>query len=100
MPLKTIKICPKCEKKTCDGSVWKAISCIPTIGPDAGKETIQDILKYPNSPLLSSCGLEAFGRGSAIKGMKIPQGPVGTKATRHYINWVHKDIVVYEKIED
>jgi hypothetical protein len=101
MPLKTIQICPKCEKKTCDGSLWRIVSIIPTIGKHAGKETIEEDIEITEGDISKPrCGLEAFGRGSAIKGMPIPKGTVGTRATRFYSNWMDKCNVVYEKIEE
>jgi len=91
MPLKTIKICPRCEKKTCDGSVWREISIVPTEGPNKGKEMLDNGNHI-------GCGLQSFMRGT-----KIPQGPVGTKAIKYYPKWLGKTLrpnVTYEKIEE
>lgn len=101
MPLKKVvqMLCPRCGKKTCDGSVWKVISVVPQVGRNAGKEEVNDL--PPHSHLRElQCAHQCFSGGSAIKKMPTPQGPVGTKATRHWDNWVDQAKVTYEKVEE
>lgn len=86
MPLITVKLCPRCEKKSCDGSLWKVVKAEPPIAGEWGTFPV--------------CGHQAFGGGRALRAMPIPDVPVGTQVKRNYHNWVIPTVVTYEKVED
>lgn len=99
MPKINVKLCPRCFKKICHGSIWKIVSIVPISGPNKGVEIIGE---YIDSDFIKpKCHLSCFGRRSTLKGMTIPKNyPIKTRVTRLYNNWNIPYNVTYEKVED
>jgi hypothetical protein len=89
MPTIIIEICRSCGKKTCDGGIWRMISCIRK------NNKIEDI-KSVHPDNLIGCTLNWSG----VKHRKNMTGKqVGDLYTRSYDNWVKPSIVTLEKVE-
>ncbi len=87
MPTKTITICTLCGRKTCDGGRWKMVSVMDL---KSNQETIKDV--YPGN--LENCTMSFFG-----KNREHNYKPLGSIATKVFMNWTEPSKVTFQKVE-
>lgn len=71
-----IPVCTRCDKKSCDGGIWRIIKVVRI---SDGKDTTADV--HPDN--LRNCTLRRFGTKKMYRHLAV-----GTVTTKRFLNWV------------
>lgn len=88
MPKVTVRVCSRCGLKSCDGAVWKIVSC-------ANIKTGEYLTYKIQPPNLTDCTKNFFARR---EWKALASLPVGERVVRNFLNWTPPSKVILEKV--
>lgn len=103
MPTKTITVCERCGKKSCDGAIWRYVKIVeyerdknfPYKKVLTGKEVEADMSKIPEENM-EGCTLQyGVSRRKFLKGKKV-----GDEVRLEFMNWEQPSWVIMRKVQD
>lgn len=103
MPSKTITVCARCGKKTCDGAIWRYVKIVEYERDKnfkymikfTGNEVEVDLSSIPEENM-EGCTLDyGVSRRKFLKGKKV-----GDEVRLEFKNWARPSWVIVRKVQD